>query len=841
MIGKYGKENVAQVCNISYMTPLVAIRDTAKRLGYTAKEGEKISKLFVENTWEKCLEANPTIIKDNKEHNELLRIASHLSGRARNLSTHAGGVVIGQTSLDNYIAIDRGSNGEQVISINKKHCEPLGLIKFDILGLSNLNVITETLQLANVDEHEIDINNPEFANDKKTFDLICSNKVNAVFQLENSETQKLIQQIQPRKLEDIADITSLIRPDCAPYREPYVEYRTNNTEPEYIHDDMKKISSDTFGQILYQEQTMSIVTTFGGRSMGGADIFRKAIGAKDTELVQREVEKLYGEILDNGYPQQVAEYLRDSLAKAGGYGFNKCLSADTIIDRVGKNNSKPLSVEEMFKIKNDIEYAKKTKHLDLHNKYNNHGYGYGVSMQHRSVVKKNKIVDIYDSGIQDVYKITLEGGLSIKCTQNHKFPVPVGERKMGDLMVGDMLYIKDSNISLVDDNIYFATLRKIKNIEYVGEEHTYDVEMEDPYHNLTVNGGIITSNSHAMAYSVISMQIAYLKAHYPLEFFTALLRESMNKNDYNALSKHISDARENFGIKVLPPHINKSKREFVYDKENNSILFGFSAIKGLSNDAIDIILENQPFKNMQEVTNYITTDKPIVLLIKSGAIPTKNKKRMLESYCIQKTKKDTKEFKPVKTAFSVAKAYEKYGLDFLEIKDKEERLRLTNIEKKKEYEQKKATKAERELNKFKDKHLQNEYMWEFDTLSMFITHDPLKEAYKYIKFSWDKMQNEEENVLLGVVTSVKKKKDRWGNQYGDIVLYTPFGIIQAKCWANAFSEFEPIIKKGNALAMWCKKDDNQAFISHCTPYQKWLDYQKNRNKEEESDVYYEYE
>lgn len=748
---------------------------------------------------------NPDLYEKYTMYNELFDIASKISNRVSNASIHAGGVVIGATSIDNYTAMDIGAKrNEQVLSLNKKKCQPLGLIKFDILGLSNLNIIKDTKALTNIDDWEIDINNPEFEYDKETFDLICAGKNDAIFQLESIDTAPLIRQIQPRTLADIGAITSIIRPDCAPMRVPYLDARVHHKPIEYIHPDMEKITGSTFGQVLYQEQTMNITRVFGGRSYAQADIFRKAISSKDKDLIKLESDKMFKEIIDNGYDANIAKSISDMLAKGGGYGFNNCLSGDTIIARLGDSF---LTIAMMYKIKNNYEFE----------------YGIGISRNESNKIVANKIVDIRYEGYREVFKVQTYSGRFIKCTDNHKFPTPSGEKMLSELKVKDLLYIDVKGVS-------FGT-ESIVSIEFAGFDNVYDVEMKAPYHNFVVNDGILTSNSHAMGYSAISMQTAYLKAHYPLQFFTALFKQMISNgtDGYSMLSRYINDARTNFGINVLPPNINKSSYDFTCDVETNSILFGLSAIKGLGDNAVNDLIAMKPYKNIVDFISKVDSVSTVVTLAKAGALPVKNKKEFLLKYARSIFKPS--EFKPTKTISSPKTIKEKYNLDLYDIKDKEERLRLLNEVKEIEHKYKQEQKFSKHMENFISKYLDDEYMWEFNTLSMFITNDPLKESYKYIKSStWDSIEENVNGVLLCVVTQIKRKKDKNGNTYACVDLYTPFGLIESKVWSHTLKQYGDLIIKGNTLAVLYKKRDGQAFVGQCRPYKEWLEEQEKSNR-----------
>lgn len=325
---KYGEDRVCQVINFSYITPIVAINDVGRVLGIPYNVCKKISKKFVYETFEECIENNPNLYEEFVDYKELFDIASKISGRVRQASIHAGGVGIVDTKITDYMAMKVGSKGEHVIQVDKKIIEDIGIIKFDLLGLATtLNTIKDTLKYANIDNWEIDINNPEFLNNTEMYELLCSANTNGVFQVESQGMKDLLLRLQPSNLEDVSAVLALYRPDSMGALDEYIECKHGRQEVHYIHPDMKPILESTYGCMIYQEQLMDIVRVFGGRTYGGADKFRKAIGKKDIALVKSESAKLYQEIIDNGYSAEIAKQISDELSTKGGYLFNKSHSA----------------------------------------------------------------------------------------------------------------------------------------------------------------------------------------------------------------------------------------------------------------------------------------------------------------------------------------------------------------------------------------------------------------------------------------------------------------------------------------------------------------------------------
>lgn len=318
---KYGEDRVVQVMNIVYTTPVTSIQDVGKVLGFPYAEIRKISEKFVQKTWKDCLEANQEVA-ENPKYKELLDIASHINGRPRGYGIHAGGVIVCRHPYYEYIGIRHGTDGEHVISVDKVMDEKIGLVKFDILGVASLVAIDEAKREDNIPDWEIDINNPEFENDKAAYDLICSGKTDNLFQIESSGMKDLVAQLQPRSIEELSALIALYRPDAMPSIPTYVDCKYHPEHIHYFHPDMEPIFRSTYGVNIYQEQSMKLTKVFGGRNDAGADRMRKCLAKKKPEKVKEEVELLHDEIIANGYDKATAEYICNELSTKGGYGFN---------------------------------------------------------------------------------------------------------------------------------------------------------------------------------------------------------------------------------------------------------------------------------------------------------------------------------------------------------------------------------------------------------------------------------------------------------------------------------------------------------------------------------------
>ena len=292
MEDKYGANRVCQILNFSYITPVVAIKDVGKVLGFKYVDMDALSKKFTYSTFNECIENNKEFLSQHPEYNELLDIAGHLSGRIKTVSCHAGGVGIVNTNIDDYMAMKLGSKGEHVIQVDKRIIEEIGIVKFDILGVQTLSLLREIQDDTALSDYDLSINNPEFENAQEPYEILCRADTNGVFQVESAGMKDLLIRLKPSNMEDLSAAIALYRPDTMGAMDEFIYNKHNPYKISYVHNDMKSILGSSYGCLIYQEQIMDIVRKFGGRSYGGADIYRKAVAKKNPELVKKESEKL---------------------------------------------------------------------------------------------------------------------------------------------------------------------------------------------------------------------------------------------------------------------------------------------------------------------------------------------------------------------------------------------------------------------------------------------------------------------------------------------------------------------------------------------------------------------
>ena len=336
------------------------------------------------------------------------------------------------------------------------------------------------------------------------------------------------------------------------------------------------------------------------------------------------------------------------------------------------------------------------------------------------------------------------------------------------------------------------------------------------------------NRGHAVAYSLLSYLTAWLKVYYPVQFMTALLTAKSDRTE--KLSAIINDCNR-IRIKVLPPKINESKLMFTALPEKNEILFGFGAVKGIGESVINKIIDGQPYNSFDDFLQKVQDKTATIALIKAGAFPSKDKMKLMQRYA--KSLYPAREYKPVSTYPTKTKLLLDWDINVEDYKigkkvDKDAVLALYNQKKKAQFDEEQKTKYQSFMNDFRLQYATDEFMWEFQSLSMFVTDNPLKEAYEFIGTEWDDVPSGEKAVVPCVIVDIKRKKDKNNNPFAYIDLCTSNQIVEATIWSRQLKEYYELIEKGSCVCILGRKEENHLFVEKVKSYNQWLSDIKNK-------------
>jgi len=320
---KYGEDRVAQVMTVYYYGGRSAFRDVARVMGLPTAEVDAIANTIPDDAQLSDLDTSNM----SEQIREALRIAAHIQGLPRHVSVHAGGVVIADKPLYHYVALERNTSDTIALDVvtqqDKWGIEDLGLLKMDLLGLKNLDVIEKCKQLIRQRygiEPQIDINDPVI------YSLLREGKVSGLFQVEGSGFREFLMHLQPTQFSDVFASLALFRPGTLDSggAEAFIR-RKHGLEPVdyYGVPELEPVLRETYGVIVYQEQIMQIASIIAGYSLGEADLLRRAIGKKKREIIEQQHADFVRRAVSRGYSTEVAERIYNVIEKFADYGFNK--------------------------------------------------------------------------------------------------------------------------------------------------------------------------------------------------------------------------------------------------------------------------------------------------------------------------------------------------------------------------------------------------------------------------------------------------------------------------------------------------------------------------------------
>ena len=337
---RYGQDRVAQIITFGTFGARAGIRDVGRAMGMSFGEVDQVARLLPAG-------AHPSSLQDSLDRlpqfrdvydrdpqvQKLVDTAMQLEGISRNASTHAAGVVISREPLVNVVPLQRpvksaGSDddGVPMTQWDMHRVAEAGLLKLDLLGLTNLTTLARTRDLIERRHGKhIDIDSIPL-DDSKTFDLLSSGKTMGLFQLEGQGMTRWIQRLQPRTLNEVSAMIALYRPGPMEHIPRYIDSKKGEISATFPHDDLRDILNETYGVIVYQDQVLQIAQRFAGYSLGQADIVRKAMGKKVREIMEAEEQGFLKGSLDQGYTEHDAREIFRLIEPFAGYAFNKAHS-----------------------------------------------------------------------------------------------------------------------------------------------------------------------------------------------------------------------------------------------------------------------------------------------------------------------------------------------------------------------------------------------------------------------------------------------------------------------------------------------------------------------------------
>lgn len=621
---RFGTSQVVSLGTYTTMQLKAAITDLARCEGIPIQIVRRITaKLRDEEGMKSVEDFFVSICKDTelrefvKSHTELINDMMICLNTPKVASIHACGTVIfpDEKISAQWVPI-KEQKGLSVTEWEGSEIEETGFLKEDILGIAQLDKLADMLKLIEQNHGiKLDLYKDIPLDDPMVFEYIKKGFLNDVFHFGAKGLSSYCVQMQPESLDEMGICAALYRPGPI----------ENNIHNEFVlakrgeieHEAPiggEKVLSKSKNFLVYQEDIMRLCQELADFDLEATDSVRKCIGKKLTSKIKtfgdKFVEGYVKKFGDKGVTEEYARDLWKQMEEFGKYSFNKCLHGD---EKIYPNE---LTIREL--------YEKGIEDIPA------------ITMGRYGNFIPTKVKEIRYAGKRFIYKIQTSDGATVRCSGNHKFPTPEGHKYTFLLRKGDVLYTYKHEMRV---NV------EITSIDMEKAEPTYDVEIDHPEHNFVTGEGVVTCNSHAIAYSRNGYNCIWLKIHYPIEFWSVTFSYAELK-DY---PYYINEIQESGEIEIRPVDINKSGINIVSDIKTNSMYWALNSVKQCGEKAQQFIAEerekNGEFFSLDEfidrciVKNSPVNKSVIENLIYSGAFDKleriehpAERLRLIESY-----------------------------------------------------------------------------------------------------------------------------------------------------------------------------------------------------------------
>jgi DNA polymerase III subunit alpha len=338
---RYGRASVGQIVTFGTMKARAAVKDVARVLRIPPGEADRITKLIpsgpaywlpIKDAAEKVPELRD-LIRNNPSYDRLITLSSRIEGISRHMSVHAAGVVIAPGPLSEYVPVctapTKGAGAAEGDSIITQYemgaLEKVGMLKMDLLGLKTLTVIHDAVNMIGARHGaKPDMETLTF-DDPKVYELLRQGRTAGVFQFESPLATDTLRAMKCDRFDDLVASNALLRPGPldAGMHTVFIKRKLGQEKVSYPHPALREVLEPTYGVITYQEQVMRIANVFAGFSLAEADVLRKAVGKKDSELIKKELTRFCDRAVALGHPKKLADELAAQIETFGRYGFNK--------------------------------------------------------------------------------------------------------------------------------------------------------------------------------------------------------------------------------------------------------------------------------------------------------------------------------------------------------------------------------------------------------------------------------------------------------------------------------------------------------------------------------------
>lgn len=325
---KYGHQRVAQIITFGTLAAKQVVRDVSRVFNLPRYDMQRLIDALPHGlhvTLKDALKESQqlkNLLDDNPKFRLLIQVAQQLEGLPRHYSIHAAGIVLSEQPLHEIVPLQDGSDGLLMTQFAKDTVEALGLLKMDFLGLKNLSIMDNTLQMIRQEDPNFDLQKINF-NDQLTLQLFQRGKTEGIFQFESSGIRNVLVNLHPTNFEDIVAVNALYRPGPMENIPHFTARKAGKEKITYPAPSLEKILGPTYGILVYQEQVMQLASVMAGFTLGEADLLRRAMSKKKKATMEDMRTKFIAGATEHGYSAQVAHQVFEYIDRFANYGFNR--------------------------------------------------------------------------------------------------------------------------------------------------------------------------------------------------------------------------------------------------------------------------------------------------------------------------------------------------------------------------------------------------------------------------------------------------------------------------------------------------------------------------------------
>ncbi|MGC0250440.1 PHP domain-containing protein [Pseudactinotalea sp. Z1748] len=766
LVDMYGEDFVARIGTFQVSKTKASLKSAARVLSHPASLGDRLSKVVpmkgaeafafaeLDAQRDKAGAGFWEVVDSDSRAEEVVDLARQFENVTTGPSIHACGTVVSDVPLTDLIPM-RKDNGKDSSPDDPLVTEwdaggvddGIGLLKLDVLGLRTMDIVSAAANTVEelTGEH-IDIDNLPDGDDldnervAKTWQLISSGRTAGLFQLESRSMTELAQDVAPSSMEHLAALVALFRPGplSADMHTRYAARKNGREKVDYgiftnnpaEQEQIARVLDATSGVAVYQEQYMLLGDVVAGFGPAERNRLRKAVSKKDPGEVNAVGELFIAgatsDVTSDGsakfaFSPRTANKVWDAIKGGADYVFNKCLTADTVVQTGGRDVT--YTIAELYRRLHGQGRGPGDTCPRCHKrparpasegercaacaswlfKFNDPERGLSLLAVDAKDgrIRPQRVADVHFNGHHQVYRVTLADGRTVRATGNHRFMahdqtyitvddmipghtvlsvdggVEPQQHQPGDYRltrgprrgVGRVYTPGKENIGYVDggsgalkawtrqtigtascdecnmtrserrlerarldgdrtnnspSNLHWKCVSHHKAHDYRhngrrrrfekgrlraaslvvsivadGVEPVYDVEMaQGTDHNFLANG-IVSHNSHAVAYGQLAYVTAFLKANWRAAYGAAVLSHT-DDDDKRA---HALNSLVGEGITVLPPEVN-SAQVSTTALDADTVVLGLQEVSGVGKAAIHILAErdkNGPFTSATDI------------------------------------------------------------------------------------------------------------------------------------------------------------------------------------------------------------------------------------------------